>query len=123
MLSMCVKSMLMPPYGAAKFASRLDPPENGTALVESQTRTAASRTHGNFVSVAYLCNLGHLLGRGWIHYRHGEPVDVDRRHLRKAVQTQLFLVRADGVVAQDVPNLCESLPMLIANRSAKTFKR
>ena len=29
----------------------------------------------------------------------------------------------DAVVAQDVPNLCESLPMSIANGSAKTFKR
>jgi hypothetical protein len=32
-LSMNEKSMLMPPYGAEKFASRLEPPEYGTGKV------------------------------------------------------------------------------------------
>jgi hypothetical protein len=42
---MNVKSMLMPPNGAEKLASRLDPPEYGTARDQSVRVTDVARSY------------------------------------------------------------------------------
>lgn len=44
-LSIKVKSMLMPPYGAEKLASRLEPPEYGTGAISSNSYAAAVATY------------------------------------------------------------------------------
>jgi hypothetical protein len=46
------KSMLIPPYGAAKFASRLEPPENGTAFIR-QRRLSYELEH-SLIGILYL---------------------------------------------------------------------
>jgi hypothetical protein len=91
------------------LASRLDPPEKGTGSLSNSSKPAIRLTHGDFVLVAYLCDLGDLLRRLRVHYGHGEPVDVDRRHLREAVQAQLLLVGADSLVSQDISKLVKRL--------------
>lgn len=56
--SMKVKSILIPPNGAEKFASRLDPPEYGTVIAQLWSKNAQDiRTHWDLVFVAYLRKL------------------------------------------------------------------
>lgn len=55
---MNVKSMLMPPNGAEKLASRLEPPEYGTTMISlCASKLFLDLTHGNLVLVADLRKL------------------------------------------------------------------
>jgi hypothetical protein len=56
------KSILMPPKGAEKFASRLDPPEYGTIPNQHQSQHHSDGlTHRDLVLVADLGNMGNFL--------------------------------------------------------------
>jgi hypothetical protein len=57
------KSILMPPKGAEKLASKLDPPEYGTELISVNHKIHSSgHTHGDLVLVAHLGDLGNFVG-------------------------------------------------------------
>lgn len=76
---MNVKSILMPPNGAEKLASRLDPPEYGTARDQflNGWRCLLVRTHRNLVFVAHLRKLGHLFCRFGVGDGDRKLIDVD----------------------------------------------
>lgn len=70
--------MLMPPYGAEKLASRLEPPEYGTATCQHRGGETKSRhTHGYLVFEASFGNLGDFLCRSGVGDGHRQLVNID----------------------------------------------
>lgn len=102
--------MLMPPKGAEKLASKLDPPEYGTTCSERPLHPIfGGLTHGYLVLVAHLGNLRAFLGRFWICYRHWELLDVDGRPFRVPVPVQILVIGANGIFSQHLSQLDECL--------------
>ena len=69
------KSMLIPPNGAEKLASRLDPPEYGTSTLFSSVgllpQQGVVHTHRHLVFVAYFSDLRHFFSRLRIRHSNG----------------------------------------------------
>jgi len=102
--------MLMPPKGAEKLASKLDPPEYGTTSSErSLYPVFGGLTHRYFVLVAHLSNLRAFIGRFWICYRYRELVDVDGRPFRVPVSVQILVIGANGIFSQRLSQLDKCL--------------
>jgi hypothetical protein len=98
------KSMLTPPNGAEKLASRLDPPEYGTAHCQySSLYTPFPHTHRYLVLVADLGDLSTLFSGFWIRHRDRELVDVDGRPFRIPVSVQIFIVGTDSIFSERSP--------------------
>ena len=92
--------MLMPPKGAEKLASKLDPPEYGTTTSEHSLHCIfCNLTHRYLVLVAHFGDLGAFLGRFWICYRYWELVDVDRRPFRVPVSVQILVIGTNGILS------------------------
>ena len=106
------KSMLIPPKGAEKLASRLEPPEYGTVhWVNSRPwpQFQMPHTHRDLVFVAYFRNLGYLFSRFWVCDSDRELINVDRGPLGIAVQEQILVVRANGIGSQGISQFANRL--------------
>src|SRR5579862_3246673 len=102
---MWVKSMLMPPKGAAKFPSKLVPPENGTVEItingylHSWLPGRGLHTHWHTIFVAYLHNFGYFVCRPRICDCDGQPIRIYCRPLRIPLGYQVLIIGADRIIA------------------------